>query len=90
VEGGAQRRRSSPIRELTSLRTLRHVSAEEAILALRQYRTEQRAQVDPDSVEVETASENETDARRRRKRLADRLREKFRVKTNPQVDDARR
>ncbi|KAM0329128.1 hypothetical protein ACHAQA_004424 [Verticillium albo-atrum] len=72
-----QRRRTS---RLLDLNRLRHASVEERMQALRDYRREQRGQ---DAV-PEASSENEVDARGRRAKLADKLRDKFKIRTSPQ------
>ncbi|KAM0282560.1 hypothetical protein ACHAQH_002928 [Verticillium albo-atrum] len=72
-----QRRRTS---RLLDLNRLRHASVEERMQALRDYRREQRAQ---DAV-PEGSSENEVDARGRRAKLADKLRDRFKIRTSPQ------
>ncbi|KAL2753691.1 hypothetical protein ACRALDRAFT_2110461 [Sodiomyces alcalophilus JCM 7366] len=62
------------------LHRLRHASVEERIQVLRQYRTEQQVQGGVHGAE----SEHDADARRRRSKLADKLRDKFRIRTGPQ------
>lgn len=85
-DSGSQRRRAS---RLLDLGRLRHASAEERILALRQYRTEQRARNQhrgsDDDTET-TTSVTDPDTGRRRVKLSDRLRDKFRIRTTPQAD----
>ncbi|TDZ34711.1 Receptor-like proteiny region, transmembrane domain- and RING domain-containing protein 2 [Colletotrichum spinosum] len=71
----AQRRRS----RLLDLNRLRHASAEERIQALRQYRTQQQGQAATDDVPGA-----DRDERSRRAKLADKLRDKFRIRTGPQ------
>lgn len=71
----SQRRRS----RLFDLHRLRHASAEERIEALRRYRSEQQGQPEG-SVEREA----EPDERGRRARLADRLRDRFHIRTRAQ------
>ncbi|KAM0521450.1 hypothetical protein ACHAP9_005136 [Verticillium nonalfalfae] len=73
---GPQRRRTS---RLLDLNRLRNASVEERMQALRDYRREQRAHAAP-----EGSSEHEVDARGRRARLADKLRDKFKIRTSPQ------
>ncbi|KAF5524890.1 E3 ubiquitin-protein ligase SDIR1 [Colletotrichum aenigma] len=73
-----QRRRT----RLFDLNRLRHASAEERIQALRQYRTQQQGQDVSD--EPAGANGDERQERSRRARMADKLREKFRIRTNPQ------
>ncbi|KAF9870116.1 hypothetical protein CkaCkLH20_12350 [Colletotrichum karsti] len=70
----AQRRRT----RLFDLNRLRHASAEERIQVLRQYRTQQQGQ---DAAEGASSAPDE---RSRRARLADKLRDKFRIRTGPQ------
>ncbi|KAH6688352.1 RING-7 protein [Plectosphaerella plurivora] len=85
-DSGSQRRRAS---RLLDLGRLRHASAEERILALRQYRTEQRTRDQPRSDDdTEAASMSDQDTGRRRVKLSDRLRDKFRVRTRPQGADS--
>ncbi|KAL0940716.1 E3 ubiquitin-protein ligase [Colletotrichum truncatum] len=64
---------------LFDLNRLRNASAEERIQALRQYRTQQQSQG-----EAEERSGAEPDERSRRAKLADKLRDKFRIRTGPQ------
>ncbi|WYZ37507.1 hypothetical protein EsH8_II_001013 [Colletotrichum jinshuiense] len=74
----AQRRRT----RLFDLNRLRQASAEERIQVLRQYRTQNQGQGAPaGSADVERDDRNE---RSRRARLADKLRDKFRIRTGPQ------
>ncbi|CRK30839.1 hypothetical protein BN1723_014428 [Verticillium longisporum] len=73
---GPQRRRTS---RLLDLNRLRNASVEERMQALRDYRREQRAHAAP-----EGSSELEVDARGRRAKLADKLRDKFKIRTSPQ------
>ncbi|KAK1597710.1 uncharacterized protein LY79DRAFT_666527 [Colletotrichum navitas] len=73
-----QRRRT----RLFDINRLRNASAEERIQALRQYRTQnqvQGASAGPAGVE-----RDDRDDRSRRARLADKLRDKFRIRTGPQ------
>ncbi|KAK2016646.1 hypothetical protein LZ32DRAFT_85157 [Colletotrichum eremochloae] len=73
-----QRRRT----RLFDLNRLRNASAEERIQALRQYRTQHQVQGAPAGpVEAEHDDRND---RTRRARLADKLRDKFRIRTGPQ------
>ncbi|KAG7108486.1 hypothetical protein HYQ44_012460 [Verticillium longisporum] len=64
---------------LLDLNRLRNASVEERMQALRDYRREQRAHAAP-----EGSSEHEVDARGRRAKLADKLRDKFKIRTSPQ------
>lgn len=74
----SQRRRT----RLFDLNRLRNASPEERIQALRQYRTQHQVQgVPAGSAEVEHDDRND---RSRRARLADKLRDKFRIRTGPQ------
>ncbi|KAJ0161209.1 E3 ubiquitin-protein ligase SDIR1 [Colletotrichum tanaceti] len=74
----SQRRRT----RLFDLNRLRNASPEERIQALRQYRTQHQVQGAPaGSAEVEHDDRND---RSRRARLADKLRDKFRIRTGPQ------
>ncbi|KAK1988306.1 hypothetical protein LZ30DRAFT_745213 [Colletotrichum cereale] len=73
-----QRRRT----RLFDINRLRNASAEERIQALRQYRTQHQVQGAPAGpVDVERDDRND---RSRRARLADKLRDKFRIRTGPQ------
>ncbi|KZL84839.1 ring finger domain-containing protein [Colletotrichum incanum] len=73
-----QRRRT----RLFDLNRLRNASAEERIQALRQYRTQHQGQgAPPDAADAERDERND---RSRRARLADKLRDKFRIRTGPQ------
>ncbi|OHF00408.1 hypothetical protein CORC01_04389 [Colletotrichum orchidophilum] len=74
----AQRQRT----RLFDLHRLRHASAEERIQALRQYRTQHQVQGETSST-VDVGGEERND-RSRRARLADKLRDKFRIRTGPQ------
>ncbi|KAJ0298910.1 hypothetical protein COL5a_011817 [Colletotrichum fioriniae] len=75
----SQRRRT----RLFDLNRLRHASAEERIQALRQYRTQHQVQGEAGSSTVDVGGEERND-RSRRARLADKLRDKFRIRTGPQ------
>ncbi|GKT49363.1 E3 ubiquitin-protein ligase SDIR1 [Colletotrichum spaethianum] len=67
---------------LFDLNRLRNASAEERIQALRQYRTQHQDQGAPaGATDVEHEERND---RSRRARLADKLRDKFRIRTGPQ------
>lgn len=72
-ESSTHRRRVS---RLFDLNRLRHASVEERIEVLRRYRTEQRGE--------EGAGGDGGDDRSRRARVADKLREKFRIRTRTQ------
>lgn len=73
-----QRSRASRFFDLTRLR---HASPEERIQALRQFR---HSQAQPSST-----TGGETTDRGRRSKLADKLRDKFRIRTRPQSPDNR-
>ncbi|KAK1992445.1 hypothetical protein LX36DRAFT_296861 [Colletotrichum falcatum] len=73
-----QRRRT----RLFDLNRLRNASAEERIQALRQYRTQHQVQGAPAG--PAGAERDDRDDRSRRARLADKLRDKFRIRTGPQ------
>ncbi|KAF6831122.1 E3 ubiquitin-protein ligase [Colletotrichum plurivorum] len=73
-----QRRRT----RLFDLNRLRHASAEERIQVLRQYRTQHEGQDVPGG--PSGAERDDRNERSRRAKLADKLRDKFRIRTGPQ------